>query len=144
MLWSVEAGPLPVAIRGCSPLLLRVLSENRSDSRQFVVFQTFDADSFLQCFRQAHQDVLGMVELVTLIEYIVCRMKSALYEEWTEDTIVLRRCIQKGAVSFGDLRDLLGELIEVWPSIKPYIRCTGLPHAKDNADNVSLAVFWVR
>ena len=51
---------LPVAIRGCSPLLLRVLSECRCDSRQFIVT------------RQAHQDVFGMVELVTLVEYIVC------------------------------------------------------------------------
>ena len=118
----MEEGLLPIAIRGCSPLLLRVLSENRCDSRQFVVSQTFDGDIFLQCFRQAHEYVFGMVELVTLIEYIVSRMKSALYEEWTEDKIVLRRCIQKGVVGFDNLRGLLVELIELWPSIMPYIR----------------------
>ena len=143
VLCSIEEGPLPVSIRGCSPLLLRVLSENSGDSRQFVVSPLFDGDSFLQCFRQAHEGVFGMVELVTLIEYIVCRMKSALYEEWKEDKFVLRRCIQKGAVAFDDLSDLLGELIELWPPIKPYIRCTGLPHAKDTADNVSSIIFSI-
>ena len=58
--------------------------------------------------------MFGMVDLVILIEYIVCRMKSALYEEWTEDKIVLRCCILKKVVAFVDLRDLLGELIELW------------------------------
>ena len=135
VLCSLEEGPLPVALRGCSSLLLWVLCESRSDLRQFVVSSTFNGDSFLQCLRQAHQDVFGMLEFVTLIEYIVCRMKRALYEEWTQDKNVLRRCFLKGIVAFEDLRDLLGELIDLWLSINPYIRCTGLPHAKDTADN---------
>ena len=137
VLCSLTDGPLPISIRGCSPLLFRELCESRDDTRQFVVVSKFSSDVFLQCFRQAHQDVFGMVELVTLVEYIVVRMKSAMYEEWTEDKVVLRRCITKGVVAFEDLRDLVGELIELWPSIKPYIRCTGLPHAKDTADKVS-------
>ena len=136
---SLSDGPLPISMRGCSPLLLRELCESRDDARQFVVASTFNGEVFLQCFRQAHQDVFGMVELITLIEYIVVRMKSAMYEEWTEDKVVLRRCILKGVVAFEDLRDLVGELIELWPSIKPYIRCTGLPHAKETVDSVSLA-----
>ena len=140
LLCSLEEGTLPVVIRGCSPLLLR---ESCSDSRQFVVSSMFNGDSFLQCFRQAHQDVFGMMQLVTLIEYIVCRMKSALYEEWMEDKIVLRRCVLKGIVAFEDLRDLLGELTELWPSIRPYIRCTELSHDKDTAENVSLVFFGI-
>ena len=83
-----------------------------------------------------------MVELVTLVEYIVRRKKSALHEEWTEYKVVLRRCILKGAVAFSDLRRLVADLMELWPSIKPYIRCTGLPHAKDTVDTVS-GVVWL-
>ena len=140
VLCSVEDAPWPVSIRNCSPLLLRVFSEGRRDSRQFIVNEPFDGNVFLQCFRQAHQDVFGMVELVTLVEYIVRRLKSALHEEWTEDKVVLQRCILKGAVDFSDLRRLVADLVELWPSIKPYIRCTGLPHAKDTVDTVSAVV----
>ena len=64
-------------------------------------------------------------------------MKSALHDEWTEDKVVLRRCILKGAVDFSDIRRLVADLVELWPSIRPYIRCTGLPHAKDTVDTVS-------
>ena len=84
---STEEQQLPVAKRGCSSLLLCVLSESRRDSRQFIVTHLFDNSAILQCFRQAHQDVFGMVELVTLVEYIVRRMRSALHEEWTEDKV---------------------------------------------------------
>ena len=37
VLCSVEDAPWPVSIRNCSPLLLRVFSEGRRDSRQFIV-----------------------------------------------------------------------------------------------------------
>ena len=94
---SIEEQQLPIAIRGCSPLLSRVISEKRCDSRQFVVTQTIHDEVLLHCFRQAHQVVFGMLELKTLVEYIVRRMKSALYEEWTENKVVLRRCVLKGA-----------------------------------------------
>ena len=38
---SMGVPQLPMCIRGCSPSLLRVVSDNRSDSRQFVVICEF-------------------------------------------------------------------------------------------------------
>ena len=38
-------------------------------------------------------------------------MRSALYEDWTEDSMVLRLCILRGTVEFDDLCTLLGDLI---------------------------------
>ena len=114
VLCSVEDAPWPVSNRNCSPLLLRVFSENRRDARQFIVNEPFEGNAFLQCFRQAHQDVFCMVELITLVEYIVRRMKSASHKECTEDKVVLRRCTLKGAVDFADLRRLVADLVELW------------------------------
>ena len=79
---------LRVTIRGSGPLLLRRVSESRSDNRQFVVHQKFN-------FREPHQDFFGLLEVVTLVEYIILRMKSALPEDWTEDKVVVHCCIQK-------------------------------------------------
>ena len=130
---------LPVALSGASPSLVRVLRNVREDGRRFVIYQSFSEEVFLQCFRQAHQDVFGLVEVVTIVDYVVQRLKSALYEELTEDKPVLRMCVRQGPVNFCDYRALLTDLIDLWPSVCPYIRCTGNPEAKEKAASVSIA-----
>ena len=75
---------LQMVVRGASPSLMRVLGDTREVSRRFVVYQRFTEEVFLECFQRAHQDVFGMVENGTLVEFIIQRMKSAVYEDWTE------------------------------------------------------------
>ena len=131
---------LPVSIVGVSPSLLRVLSDNSVDGKRFVVCQLFTSEVLLQCIRQSHQDVFGMIEITTIVEYTLHRLKSALYEEWTEGKVTLRKCVRQGFVKFCDLRAVLTDLIDLWPSIRPYIRCTGMPEAKESSDRVSYCV----
>ena len=137
LFFGLESRRLPMVVRGASPSLMRVLGDRRDDSRRFVVYQRFTEEVFLECFQRAHQDVFGMVEIVTLVEFIVQRMKSAVYEDWTEGKPLLRKCIRNGCVNFWELRELLTDLTELWHIIRPYIRCTGLPYAKEKADRVS-------
>ena len=80
-----------------------------------------------------------MVEVVTAKESIVLRMRSALHEEWTEGRVLLRKCIRSGTVNFCDLLLLVSELIDIWPSVRPYIRCTGLAHVKEMVDSVDIS-----
>ena len=134
---GLESRRLPMVVRGASPSLMRVLGDTREDSRRFVVYQRFTEEVFLECFQRAHQDVFGMVETVTLVEFIIQRMKSAVYEDWTEGKPLLCKCIRNGRVNFWDLRELLIDLTELWHIIRPYIRCIGLPYAKEKADRVS-------
>ena len=131
---SLESERLPLPLRGGSPSLLHVLGDSRTDGRRFIVYEQFEPDGFL---RQAHRDVFRMVEVSTLMENTVHRMKSALYEEWTENRPILRKCVRQGFVDFCDLRPLLTDLIELWPSIRPYIRCTGNLEAKGSSERVS-------
>ena len=125
IVYSLPTKQLPVALSGASPLLVRVLG------RRVVIYQSFSEEVSLQCFRQAHQDVFGLMEVVTIVDYVVQRLKSALNEEWTEDKPVLRKCVRQGSVNFCDYRALLTDLIDLWPSVRPYIRCTGNPEAKE-------------
>ena len=136
----LEGEKMPLSILGVSPSLLRVLSDNRKDSRRFIVYQPFVVETILQCIRQSYQDVFGMVEITTVVDYTLQRLKSALYEEWTESKVVLRRCVRQGFVEFKDLRALLTDLIDLWSSIRPYIRCTGNPEAKGSSDRVSFVI----
>ena len=139
IVYSLPPKQLPVSLSGGSPTLVRVLGNVRADGLRFVVYQSFSEQVFLQCFRQAHQEVFGLVEVVTIVDYVVQRLKSALCEEWTEDKPVLRKCVLQGSVNFCDYRALLTDLIDMWPSIRPYIRCTGNPEAKEKAASVSIA-----
>ena len=84
-----------------------------------------------------------MIEVTTALEYVIHRLKRALYEDWTEDKPLLRACIREGSVAFCNLRKVLGDLLVLWPSIRPYIRYTGHPHFKRVADRVSTVVLLV-
>ena len=134
---SLSTSQLPISVLGASPSLIRVLDDNRADGRRLIVYQTFDEETLLQCVLQADQDVFGMVSIITLVEYLVHRLKSALYEEWTEDRLVLRKCIRQGSVNFAEYRQFLTDVIDLWPIIRPFVRCTGHPAAKEKADTVS-------
>ena len=128
---------MPLSVIGASPSLLKVFGDNRTDGRRFVVHQGFTEELFLQCLRPAHQDIFGMVEVTTIVEYVVHRLRNAVYEEWTEDKIVLCRCLRKGTVDFCDYHELLTDLIELWPTIRPFIRCTVNPEARGKSASVS-------
>ena len=133
---SLDSKQMPLAVVGASPSLLKVISDNRTDGRRFVVHQSFSEKLFLQCIRQAQQDIFGMVELTTIVEYVVHRLRNAVYEE-SEEKIVLCRCLRKGSIDFCDYRELLTDLIELWPTIRPFIRCTVNPEASGKSASVS-------
>ena len=133
---SLPNARLPLCIGGASPSRIRVIEDNRNDGKRFVAHVQFTEDVFLQCVRQAHQDVFGMVEVTSLVDYVIIRLKSAVYEDWTEGTFLLRKCVRQRFVVFEDLREVLTDLVDLWPSIRHSIRCTGLPHVKDHPDSV--------
>ena len=140
---SLATSRMPMSVLGASPCLVRVLEDNRADGRRFVVFQGFDEEVLFRCILQADHDVFGMVSVTTLVEYLVHRLKSALFEDWTADKVVLRKCIRRGFVDYSDNRDFLTDIIDMWPTIRPFIRCTGHPDAKGKADTVSIGFISV-
>ena len=91
---SLPNARLPLCIGGASPSLIRVIEGNRNDGKRFVVHLQFTEDVFLQCVRQAHQDIFGMVEVTSMVGYVVIRLKSAIYEDWTEGKVLLRKCVR--------------------------------------------------
>ena len=137
---ALESKHLPLIVRGASPSLLSVMGSNRSDGRRFVVYHEFNEETFIQFLRQAHQDIFGMVDIITIVEFLIQRLRNAVYEEWTEDKVVLCRCLRRGSVEFYEYRELLTDLISLWPSIPPYIRCTVNPEARGKSATVSIFI----
>ena len=54
-----------------------------------------------------------------------------------EERATLCKSVRQGFVEFAELRLVLSDLTELWPSIRPFIRCTGNSEAKDKAERVS-------
>ena len=57
---SVQSGKLLLTTQGCSASLLRVLRDNRIDGHVFVVSRENSVESFIQIYREAHQDIFGL------------------------------------------------------------------------------------
>ena len=140
---SIVSCQLPMSCQGGSVSLLRVLSDNRVDGRQFVLSQEFSEEAFLQCFSEAHQEVFGMLEATALVDFLVLRLRGALQEPWMEDVTVVRRCVVAGRVPFADLYGFFTELIPMWKFVKEYVRYTGARHLKSSTDRVSFCVVFL-
>ena len=125
-----------MAIVGGSPSLVRVLGDTRADSRVFVSYQPFTSEMLIRCIRQAYQDVFSMMEVISLVDYTVLRLNCHL-RGLDEERTILCKSVRQGHVEFADMREVLSDLIELWSSIRPIVRCTGNPEAKDKAERVS-------
>ena len=139
---SLPSGLMPVSIRGVSQPVLRVLSEERSDGCRFVYAREFSVDVFLHCYRVAHQEIFGLLETTTMVDYLMLRLRGALQEPWMIDLPNLRRCVTVGRVSFDELRGVISELISIWDTVREYVRYTGPRHIKVGSDRVS-SIFYV-
>ena len=131
----------PLCCQGGRPTLLRVLGDNRVDGRHFVFCQTFSEEVFLHCYREAHQDVFGMLEVTSMVDFLMIRLRGALQEPWMSDVPTLRRFFIAGQVLFADLRGVVTEFIPIWTTIREYVRFTGPQHFKSSIDRVGFIVF---
>ena len=48
---------------------------------------------------------------------------------------MLRKCVRQGFVAFADLWELLTDFMDLWPLIRPYIRCIELPPVNERVNS---------
>ena len=140
---STTSCQLPLACHGGSPTLLRILSDSRVDSRKFVMFREFSEAVFLHCFRLAYQEVFGGLEVTTMIDFLILRLRGALQESWFDDWPVLRRSVIAGRVLFPDLCDVVKDLLSVWVLMQNFVRDSAPHHIKTEAGRVSYFSLFV-
>ena len=138
---SLSSASLPISIRGASPSFLRVVNDERSDGHRLVYAREFSSDVFLHCYRIAHQEIFGMLEVTTMVDFLMVRLRGALQEPWMEDLPELRRCVVVGQVTFADLRGVVAELVSIWDTVREYVRYTGPRHIKSEVDKVGIVLF---
>ena len=57
-------GQLPLSVEGGSTSSLPVLTDNREDGHYFILSRNFSEDVLLNFYHQAHQEVLGIMEVI--------------------------------------------------------------------------------
>ena len=67
--------PLTI-VRGSSSLI-NCLNTHRDDGMTFLVYRPFSPTVLTTCIQQAHQDLFGMIDIVTVIDYLMLRWRSA-------------------------------------------------------------------
>ena len=142
---SVTSDKLPVCVRGGSAVLGAVIAANRDDSRRAVSYRAFTDETFLKCYRLAHVDSFGMVDILSLLEYLMLRLRTATQELWMADCGTLLSCIDAGRFSVLELRQLCVELLSVWSDVRHYVRNSGPLRSCERSDAVSFSFsrWWV-
>ena len=143
---SLPSAPFPISILGTGPSVLRVLSDERSDEQRFVYAREFSSVVFLYCYRVAYQEIFGLMEVTTMVDFLAMRLRGPLQEPWMEKLPELRRCVVAGKVSFNELRGFVTELMSIWETVREYVRYTGPRHVKCESEKVGIdfvsAIYW--
>ena len=138
---SVPSCQLPLSCHGGSVSLLRVSNDNRVDGRQFPYCHELTADDFLRGYRQADQELFGGLDAVSMVDFLVLRLRGALQESWMEGAPTLRRCVLAGHVTITDMRLVVLDLAANWKIVREFVRFTGSGHARCEVEKVSFPLF---
>ena len=133
---SVPSCQLLLSCQGGSASLLRVLNDIRIDGRHFLYCREFTEDDFLRGYRQAEQEIFGKLDVTSMIDFLVLRLRGALQESWMEKTPTLRRCVVAGHVTFAHLCLVASELVANWKIVREFVRYTVPGQARCEVDKV--------
>ena len=135
---SVGGSKFPVAVVSGTSSLINCLIAVRDDGMTFVPYRPFRPVVLMKCVQQAHQDIFGMIDIVTVVDHLMSLLRTALQEEWLDGHVVLRCCVRAGRVSFEDLPAVVEDLVSLWQPIQHFVRYTGPAHIKEKKDDVSI------
>ena len=82
-----------------------------------------------------------MLEMTSMIDFLMLRLRGALQKPWMEDVVNLRRCVFAGGASFTELCGYVSDLISVLESVREYVHYTGPPHLQTRPEMVCTLVF---
>ena len=121
---SVPSCQLPLSCQAGSVSLLHVLNDNRIEGRQFLYCHEFADDDFIRGYRQADQEIFGRLDVTSMVDFLVLRLRGALQKWWMERAPTLRRCVLAGHVAFADLRLVMSDLVANWKIVREFVRFT--------------------
>ena len=68
-------------------------------------------DVFLQCSRQTQQNVSDLLEVTTMVDYLMLRLRISLQEPWVKTFAYRCRCVIAARVVFPELRRVVVDFL---------------------------------
>ena len=138
ILSAVGSGASLVSLSGGSHTLVECYKEYLGNgyTKTLVDYPVFDARLLKRCLQKTASVVFGTLDLFSMTEFIVARLKVAEHRDWMQSRQSLRRAIEMGDLSLPGLLDVVSNIIGVWPLIVSYLKETG---KKDSGDSL---VVW--
>ena len=125
---SVNGSPYPVALVGGSLSVVICLNSSRDVGMVFVPYRAFISSVLLKCVQQAHQDVFGMLDIISVMDYSMVRLRTA--PSGLMDTLLFSVVFELGKCHL---------MISVEP-IQQFVRCSGSAHPEEKRDTVGCFV----
>ena len=140
---AVSRGASLVSLSGGSHTLVECSREYLGSgyTKTLVYYPIFDVRLLKRCLQKTASVVFGTLDIFSMTEFIVTRLKGAEHRDWMQSRQSLRMAIETGDFFLPDLLDVVSNIIGVWPLIVSYLKETG---RKDSRDSLVVWFFlWV-
>ena len=101
--------------------------------RGLLDYPTFDVKLLKRCLEKTAFTVFGTLDLFSMTEFIVTRLKGAEHRERMQSRQSLRRAIETGDLSLPRWVDVVSNIIGLCPLIISHLKETG---KKDSGDSL--------
>ena len=126
-----------VAVSGGSHVLGDTYGEylGSGHSYKLVEYPVFDLRLLKPCLQKVSSSVFGSLDPLSMMEFIVTRLKGVEHRDWMMSRASLRRAMTTRDLSMPSLVEVVSNIVGVWPLIVVYLMETGR-----NTDGDSLVV----
>ena len=92
---------------------------------KLIGYPTFDLQLLKRCLQRTASSVFGSLDLFSLTEFVVNRLKGAETRDWMASRPALCKAIITNDLSMPGLVDVVVNIVGVWPLIVSYLKETG-------------------
>ena len=134
ILSAVGSGASLVSLSGGSHTLLECYKEYLGSgyTKTLLDYPIFNVRLLKRGLQKTASVVFGTLDLFSMTEFNVTRLKGAEHRNWMQSRQSLRMAIETGDLSLPGLLDVVSNIIGVWPLIVLYLKETG---KRDSGDS---------
>ena len=134
ILSAVGSGASLVSLSGGSHTLVECYKEYLGSgyTKTFLDYPIFNVRLLKRGLQKTASIVFGTLDLFSMTEFNVTRLKGAEHRNWMQSRQSLRMAIETGDLSLPGLLDVVSNIIGVWPLIVLYLKETG---KRDSGDS---------
>ena len=102
--------------------------------QNLIEYPLFDLRLFKRCLQRTASSVFGTLDLYSITEFIVNKLKEAKSRDWMASRPALKKAIISSTLVMPELVDIVANIVGVWPLIVSYL--------KEQGEKMTAIVLW--